>query len=88
LTGPHPLALYITYLFGALKPKTRFVSVIGTYSWGGVMLDKIKDLVKNLKVELIEPVVIKGYPKENNIKKIKILAEKIADSHKKLGLLD
>jgi len=88
LTGPHPLALYITYLFGALKPKTRFVSVIGTYSWGGVMLDKIKDLVKNLKVELIEPVIIKGYPKEDNIKKIKILAEKIADSHKKLGLLD
>jgi len=30
LTGPHPLAAYVTYLANALRPKTKYVSIIGS----------------------------------------------------------
>ena len=29
LVGPHPLAVYAAYLTNALRPKTKFVSIIG-----------------------------------------------------------
>lgn len=35
LTGFHPLALYAAYLVNILRPKTKIVSLIGSYGWGG-----------------------------------------------------
>jgi len=83
LTGAHPAAVYVAYIVGALRPKTRFVSVIGSYGWGSTMLEQIKMFLKNLKVEFIEPVVIKGYPKEQDFKRLDELAEEIYIRHKK-----
>jgi len=31
LTGPHPLAVYVAYLANALRPKTKYASIIGSY---------------------------------------------------------
>ena len=42
LAGPHPLAVYAAYLANALRPKTRFVSMIGSYGWGGKMVGDLK----------------------------------------------
>ncbi|MEA3458239.1 MAG: FprA family A-type flavoprotein, partial [Candidatus Thermoplasmatota archaeon] len=75
LAGPHPNAVYAAYLANALRPKTRFASIIGSYGWGGKMTEDIKGLIKSLKVELIEPVVIKGYPKENDFRMLDRLAD-------------
>ena len=41
LTGPHPSVAYAAYLANALRPKLKFVSVMGSYGWGGRMLDQI-----------------------------------------------
>jgi len=84
LAGPHPNAVYAAYLANALRPKTRFASIIGSYGWGGRMAEDIKGLIKNLKVELIEPVVIKGYPKENDFRMLDRLADEILKKHEKI----
>ncbi|HCI56404.1 MAG TPA: FprA family A-type flavoprotein [Bacteroidales bacterium] len=83
LTGPHPQVVYAAYLANALKPKLKYASVIGSYGWGGRTLDIIKGLITNLNVELIEPVMIKGYPKENDFKLLDKLADEIVEKHKK-----
>ncbi len=86
LTGPHPLAVYAGYLCNALRPKIRFVSIIGSYGWGGSMPEKLKGLTSNLEVELITPVIAKGYPKKEDFEKIDELAENILKKHKQIGI--
>jgi len=62
LFGSHPQAVYATYLFNMLKPKTRFLSVIGSYGWGGNAIESLKGMLTRVKPELLEPVYIRGHP--------------------------
>ncbi|MEO0075468.1 MAG: FprA family A-type flavoprotein [candidate division WOR-3 bacterium] len=87
LTGPHPQAVYAAYLANALRPKTKFASIIGSYGWASKLSEKIIEMIPNLKVELLEPVIAKGYPKQTDFEKLEILADKILEKHKKLNLL-
>lgn len=82
LTGPHPAVVYATYLVNALRPKTKFISIIGSHSWGGKMVEQIKGMLFNLKAELFEPVVVKGYPKKEDFKSLDRLADEIYEKHK------
>ncbi len=86
LAGAHPMALYAAILANALRPKTRFASIIGSYGWGGRTVDQITAAIPNLKVELIEPVVIKGYPKEDDFKALDKLADEVLAKHKGLKI--
>ncbi len=86
LTGPHPLAAYVCFLINALRPKTRFASIIGSYGWAGKMPEQIQNLIKNLKVELIEPVISKGCPKETHLKAVDELADTILAKHKEINI--
>jgi flavorubredoxin len=87
LVGPHPAAVYAAYLANALRPKVRFASVIGSYGWGGKMPEHISGMITNLKVELIQPVVIKGHPKAEDFKQLDRLADDILNKHKEHKLL-
>lgn len=87
LTGPHPSAVYAAYLVNALRPKLKFVSIIGSYGWGGRTVDLLKGFLTNLKAEIIEPVIVKGFPKENDFKNIEKLAEEILRKHKEQNLI-
>ncbi len=82
LVGPHPSVVYATYLVNALRPKLKFASVIGSYGWGGRMLEQIKGMLTNLKIDVIEPVIIKGFPKEEDLKALDVLADNILKKHK------
>jgi len=84
LTGPHPQAFLASYLLRALRPKTRFLSVIGSFGWATKALDMIGDLLSPLKAEIIEPVIIKGLPDDEGFKSLDDLAQKIADKHKEI----
>jgi len=83
LTGAHPAAVYAAFLVNALRPKTKYLAVIGSFGWGGRMVEQLKGLLTNSKAEILEPVLAKGEPKEDDFKKLDELAEKIADKHKK-----
>ena len=82
LVGPHPAAVYATYLANALRPKAKFASVIGSYGWGGKMVDQITGMLTNLKVELLQPVLIKGHPKDDDLSSLEKLADQILEKHK------
>jgi len=79
LTGPHPLAVYVTYLANALRPKTKYASIIGSYGWAGNMVDDVVGMLDKLNVELLEPVVSKGTAKEKDYNDIDRLVEEIAE---------
>ena len=87
LAGSHPAAAYAAILANALRPKAKFASIIGSYGWGGRMPEQITSLIPNLKVEIIDPVISKGYPKEEDFKKLQSLAQKILKKHKSLNLV-
>jgi flavorubredoxin len=87
LAGVHPSAAYAAMLANALRPKTRFVSIIGSFSWAGKMVEQLSGLLNNLKVEVIEPVIAKGLPRDKDYEALDTLAERIAQKHRKIGIL-
>ena len=86
LAGPHPYAAYSVFLANALRPKAKFLSIIGSYGWGGKTVEILAGMIPNLKVEVIEPVLAKGLPSENDLKALENLAETIATKHKEHGM--
>jgi len=84
LAGAHPLALYAAILANALRPKTRYASIIGSFGWGGKMLEQITVALPNLKLQFFDPVVAKGRPKEVDFQALDRLAEEISAKHKEL----
>jgi flavorubredoxin len=88
LTAAHPKVAYAAILANALKPKTKFASIIGSFGWGGRMVEQITGLISNLKVEILEPVIAKGYPKDEDFTALDKLADKILTKHKELKIVN
>ena len=87
LAGTHPKAIFAAFLVKALRPKTKFLSVIGSYGWGGKMVEQLADMLGSVGAEILEPVIIKGFPKEADFKLLDSLADKILQKHTELGLI-
>jgi flavorubredoxin len=81
LFGPHPTAVHAAYLIGALKPKTKFVSVIGSFGWGGKTVQYITDTLAHLKAETLNPVYVRGYPTPEDLSALTDLADTIVKKH-------
>ncbi|OXU15067.1 FprA family A-type flavoprotein [Sedimentisphaera salicampi] len=88
LAGPHPALANAAFLANMLKPKTKFVSIMGSYGWGGKMVEKLKAAIPNIKAELIEPLMIKGMPREDDLQLINEFADKILEKHRSEGLVE
>jgi flavorubredoxin len=82
LAGPHPNVVYAAFLANALRPNIKFASIIGSYGWGGKTIEVLTGIMPNLKVEVLEPVLCKGYPKKTDFEALDKLAETIALKHK------
>ncbi len=87
LAGPHPTVVYTAYLLNALRPKIKVASIIGSLGWGGKTVDILTGIMKNLKVDFIEPLLIKGLPTAEDYKKIEEFANLIIEKHKELKLI-
>jgi flavorubredoxin len=87
LAGPHPYAAYSAILANALRPNTKFLSIIGSYGWGGKTVETLAALIPNLKVEILDPVLCKGVPKTDVLKSLDNLATMIAQKHKENGFI-
>jgi flavorubredoxin len=88
LAGPHPNIVYTVYLANALRPKLRFASMIGSYGWGGRMMEQIKEMLSGLKVELLEPVIVKGFPREKDFRALDQLADEVLNKHREHNLVN
>jgi len=86
LVGPHPSAAYAAFLANALRPKTKFASIIGSFSWGSKVVEQLVALLPNLKAEILEPVMTKGFPKEDDFTALDKLADEILARHKEAGI--
>ncbi len=87
LAGIHPVGAYVAYLANALRPKTKFVSLITSYGWGEKASEIVKNIFTNFKGEFLTPVISKGYPKEINFRELDRLADDILNKHKEIKLL-
>ncbi|MGB5158507.1 MAG: FprA family A-type flavoprotein [Desulfobacterales bacterium] len=85
LAGPHPLAAYCAFLANALRPKAQFLSIVGSYGWGGKTVETLAGMIPNLKVEVLDPVLCKGVPLENDFIALDKLADTIAKKHSEHG---
>lgn len=86
LAGPHPNAAHVAFLANALRPKTKFASIIGSYGWGGKTVKAIQEAIPLLKVEVIEPVLAKGLPGDEDYAALDRLADEILKKHRDLGI--
>lgn len=86
LAGPHPAAVYAAYLTNALRPKLKYVSVIGSYGWGGKMIDVLSSTVSNLHADILDPVMVKGHPTREDFDMLDNLADEILKKHKDQNL--
>jgi flavorubredoxin len=87
LVGAHPPVAYAAFLANVLRPKLKFISIIGSYGWGGKAIEQLSGMIPNLKAEVLEPVYIKGFPMADDFLALDKLAETIARKHKESGLI-
>ena len=85
LVGPHPNIAYAALLANALRPRLQFISIIGSYGWGSKAVEQLTGMIPNLKAEVLAPVLIKGFPREEDFKALDNLASTIAKKHKERG---
>jgi flavorubredoxin len=87
LGGPHPAVAHAAFLVNALRPKLKFASIIGSFGWGGRTVENLAASLGNIKVELLEPVLAKGAPKQKDFQALDGLAAAIAARHRAIGVL-
>jgi len=80
----HPNVSHAAMLANLLKPKTRYLSIIGSYGWGGKAVERLSSMIPNLKVEVVPPVLCKGLPKQTDLEALDRLAAAFAEKHKEL----
>ncbi len=84
LYGPHPLAVNAAYLVRALRPKAKYLGVIGSYGWGTNAVNYLEEMLSPLGAEILESVYIKGLTDESAITDLHKLADSIEERHKTL----
>jgi len=87
LGGAHPVAAYAAFLVNALRPKTKFISLIGSFGWGAKVAEQIVSMLPLVKAEILTPVLVKGLVKKDDYLKLDQLAAAIAAKHRELKVL-
>ena len=82
--GPHPAVFFATHLANALRPKIRYAAIIGSYGWATKTIERLSELIPNLKLEVLGTVMAKGYPKSDDFNALEELADKIKEKHSDL----
>jgi flavorubredoxin len=80
--GPHPNIAYAAVVANAMRPKTRFYGLIGSYGWGTRVADTLDALTSNIKAERLDPVLVKGLPRDEDLARIDEFAKNLAEKIK------
>jgi flavorubredoxin len=84
-SGAHPLVANAAYVMNLLRPKARYGAVIGSYGWAGKTARQLGEMMPALKLEMFDPVVVKGVPKAADLAALDRLADAILAKHAGLG---
>jgi flavorubredoxin len=84
--APHPAALYAASLVNVLRPKLKFVTLVGSYGWSGKVLESLPAAMPNVKAEVLPPVLCRGLPQPADYQAVAVLADQIANRHRALNL--
>ena len=84
LGGPHPSVVAAAFLVNMLKPRLKYLSVIGSYGWGGKTVETLTEMLSGLYAEVIPPVMCKGLPNDEDFRVLDTLADAIALRHQNL----
>ncbi len=77
--GPHPAAAFAAQVINGLKPKTRWLSWIGSFGWSDKALRDFGALLPDLKAEILPPVLCRGLPRDGDFAAVRRLADEIAE---------
>ena len=61
--------------------------MLASYAWGGKAIERIAEMIPNIKAEIISPILVKGAPQSEDFAAIDKLADEIVLRHKQLGLI-
>lgn len=87
LMGSHPHIVSTAYVVNSLKPKTKFIGIMGSFGWGNKLVAQLTELLKDLNAEILEPLLIKGLPRAENFQEIEKFADEIENRHKAISLI-
>ncbi len=87
VAGPHPASVNIAYVASVLKPKAKFASFVGSYGWGGKLFDILAEILGKLRLDVIEPVQVKGRITKDDYAKLDAMVDSIVEKHRSVGLL-
>jgi flavorubredoxin len=79
LNGPHPLAVTMTEIIRAIRPRTKLVALFGSYGWGGGAVKTMTERLQQSGFEVFETLQIRGPPKQEDLEKAAQLAKHIAE---------
>ena len=83
LGGAHHLAVYAAYLVEALHPPTKFAAIPSSYGCGGEAIKQSKEILGQLKVEVVGAYEINGFPAEECMKQITEFGREVVEKIKK-----
>ncbi len=86
LTNPHPAMVSALNLIGVLRPKVRYLALVASYGWGTNVVEVVTSLTSGLKAEMIEPLLVKGAPRAEDLERVDQIADSIAERHAEAGL--
>jgi flavorubredoxin len=87
LGGPHPNVAYAALIANAIRPKIKFLGLIGSFGWGQKTEETIAALTANIKAERLATVLVKGLPRAEDLARLDQLADMLAEKIKALPAL-
>jgi len=78
LNGAHPLAVMMTEIIRAIKPRTKLVALFGSYGWGRGAVKMMTDRLQQSGFEILETLEVRGPPKKEDLEKAVDLGKHIA----------
>lgn len=86
LATVHPGVVQALFLANAVRPKAKFVTYIGSYGWHSKAVEAVTGLISAMKVQVLDPIMVKGFPLEKDLVALDGMAEMIATKHAEMGL--
>ncbi len=81
LVGAHPHVISAAALVNALRPKLKYAAIIGSFGWGNRAVEQLSELMSNLKVDMLDTEMVKGYPGVETFAALDSLADAIQAKH-------